>query len=398
MRNQALEPGPVRQRLGPLLFLAGIFYLIFVGRVSLAPLLPNLEHDLGLTHAQAGGLFLAMAVGYIVAIFGSGLVSQRLTHRGTVLLCALLVGSVLLIAPFLARGRWSMNVVCLIIGLSAGLYLPSGMAALTSFVRPGDWGKAIAVHELAPSGAMVSAPLIAELLLDGLSWRGVLALVGAATLLLGLAYARWGRGGEIPGHSPNPAALASLLKLPAIWLMILFFALAIGASLGIYTMLPLYLVSEKGLDQGWTNLLVGLSRLPGLAMAFVAGWAHDRFGPRASLMTIMGITGLATLGLGLGSGGWLVASVMLQPTVAVCFFPVGFAALSGAAPAQLRGVALSLCTSLSFVLGGGLLPTFIGWMGEHFSFGAGVVVFGLLVLAGAALTPLLPRGAPQITK
>lgn len=58
----------------------------------------------------------------------------------------------------LAQGLYSLGAVCLGLGLAAGLYLPSGVAALTSFVRPRDWGKAVAMHEIAPNGGMVLAP------------------------------------------------------------------------------------------------------------------------------------------------------------------------------------------------------------------------------------------------
>ncbi len=379
-----LSPGAFTQRLGPLSFLAGIFLLNFVGRVSLAPLMPNIEANLGLNHAQAGLLFLMLSVGYFVAVFSSGVVSQRLTHRGVVLISALAVGVVLCLAPF-SRGAVGLGAICLGLGLASGLYLPSGMAALTSFVQSRDWGKAVALHEMAPNGGMILAPLAAELLLEGLTWRGVLALLGGMSLLLGLAYARWGKGGEEPGRAPSPAAVAELLRLPAVWLMVVFFSLAIGASLGIYTMLPLYLVAEKGFDQGMANLMVAGSRVPGLALAFGAGWAHDRFGARASLVAIFTITGLATLALGLGQHWLLVTAVFVQPAVAVCFFPVGFAALSLVAPPHLRGVAVSLATPLAFILGAGVLPAFLGWMGQNHSFGAGIAVFAGLVWAGGVL-------------
>ena len=82
MRDQPLPPGAFSQRLGPLGFLTGIFLLNFTGRVSLAPLMPNIETDLGMNHAQAGMLFLFMSVGYFLALFFFGaLLSQRLTHR-----------------------------------------------------------------------------------------------------------------------------------------------------------------------------------------------------------------------------------------------------------------------------------------------------------------------------
>ncbi|MBU1154605.1 MAG: MFS transporter [Proteobacteria bacterium] len=384
MREQPLSPGAFTQRLGPLSFITGIFLLNFMGRVSLAPLMPNIEANLGLNHAQAGVLFLFMSVGYFLAVFSSGIVSQRLTHRRVILISALSVGVMLCLAP-LARSLYSLGAVCLGLGLSAGLYLPSGVAALTSFVRSQDWGKAMALHEMAPNGGMILAPLIAELLLEGLTWRGVLILIGGLSLVLGLAYARRGRGGEEPGTAPSPAAMAELLRLPAVWLMVVFFALAIGASLGIYTMLPLYLVAERGFDQSWANLMLAASRLPGLVMAFGAGWAHDRFGARASLVAIFAVTGLATLTLGLSSGWLLVVAVFVQPAVTVCFFPVGFAALSLVAPPHLRGVAVSLATPLAFILGAGVLPAFLGWMGMHHSFGTGIAIFAGVVWLGGAL-------------
>lgn len=391
MREQPLSPGAFTQRLGPLGFITGIFLLNFVGRVSLSPLMPDIESGLALNHAQAGLLFLFMSVGYFTTVLLSGVLSQRITHRGVVLVSALSVGTVMCLTP-LVQGLWSMAAVCLGLGMAAGLYLPSGVAALTSFVRARDWGKAVAMHEIAPNGGMVLAPLAATLLLDLLSWRGVIVLIGTLSLLLGLAYARWGRGGEEPGTAPSPAAVAELLRLPAVWLMVVFFSLAIGASLGIYTMLPLYLVTEKGFDQTWANLMLSASRVPGLLLAFGAGWAHDRFGARASLVAIFAATGLATLALGL-SGSWLlVVAIFLQPAVAVCFFPVGFAALSLVAPPHLRGVAVSLATPLAFMLGGGALPAFLGWMGEHYSFGMGIAVFAGLIWLGGALAFALRPG------
>lgn len=397
MRQQPLPPGAFSQRLGPLGFLTGIFLLNFVGRVSLSPLMPDIESGLGLNHAQAGLLFLFMSVGYFVAVFTSGVFSQRITHRGVVTVSALSVGVVMGLAP-LARGLWSMGAVCLGLGLAAGLYLPSGVAALTSFVQARDWGKAVAMHEIAPNGGMVLAPFLATLLLELLSWKGVLSLIGIMSLLLGLAYIRWGRGGEEPGRAPSPAAVGELLRVPAVVLMVVFFSLAIGGSLGIYTMLPLYLVAERGFTPDWANVVLGLSRMPGLFLAFVAGWAYDRFGARTSLITIFAAGGLATLALGLAQDGLLVAAIFLQPSIAVCFFPVGFSALSRVAPPHLRGVAVSLATPLAFLIGGGMLPAFLGWMGEHYSFGTGIAVFAGLIWLGGVLAFTLRNPANGVAE
>ncbi|NIW91585.1 MAG: MFS transporter, partial [Phycisphaerae bacterium] len=55
-----------------ILFLASIFFLSYNGRSITGPLLPSLELDLGLSHAQCGGLFIFLFLGYLVALLGSG--------------------------------------------------------------------------------------------------------------------------------------------------------------------------------------------------------------------------------------------------------------------------------------------------------------------------------------
>ena len=75
-----------------MLILVGIFYLNFVARVAMAPLLPLVETELGLGHGEAGSLFFFIAVGYGLGLLGSGFISSRLIHRHTITLSTLAVG------------------------------------------------------------------------------------------------------------------------------------------------------------------------------------------------------------------------------------------------------------------------------------------------------------------
>jgi NNP family nitrate/nitrite transporter-like MFS transporter len=81
------------------------------------------------------------------------------------------------------------------------------------------------------------------------------------------------------------------------------------------------------------------------------------------------------------------AVVFLQPMVAVCFFPAGFAALGMVVPPSARNIAVSFTTPMAFMIGAGAVPTLIGVIGDLQSFGLGVSLVGGLILAGA----LLPR-------
>jgi NNP family nitrate/nitrite transporter-like MFS transporter len=86
--------------------------------------------------------------------------------------------------------------------------------------------------------------------------------------------------------------------------LIFLFGLAITGSLGIYNMLPLYLVTEHGLSQEWANSLVGISRISTIGMAFLSGWATDRLGPKTIMVSVFLITGVLTLLLGIVSTNW----------------------------------------------------------------------------------------------
>ena len=63
-------------------------------------------------------------------------------------------------------------------------------------------------------------------------------------------------------------------------------------------------------------------------------------------------------------------------------FAAGFAAIARMVQPNLRSIATAFITPTAFLIGGGLIPTAIGFMGEVHSFGLGIVVIGsLLVLA-----------------
>ncbi len=377
--------------LGAVLFLTAVFLLNFLSRVSLGPLLPHLEVALGLGHAQAGGLLLWLSLGYFVSLFASGLVSQRLGHHRTVWVSAVGVGVVLLVLP-LAEGTLGLGLALLALGVAAGPYLPSGIAVVTDLADQQHWGRALAVHEMAPNLSFVCGPLVAQGLADWGGWQSVPLVLGAASLLLGLTFARWGRGGRFPGRAPDPANLLALARRRETWLMMLLFGLGIGASMGVYLMLPLFLVSERGFSTAEANLWLAASRLVGVGAALAAGWVADRLGPRGAMAGVLAGAGLLTVGLGLAHGSPLWLALFLQPTVAVCFFPAGFAVLSRLVAASERSLIVSAVIPPAFVLGGGLIPAGIGWLGEELSFAWGLGLAGGLIALGSLLVAGLRLG------
>ena len=377
-------PESFRSMLGNILFLALLFFLTFIGRFIFAPLMPTIENELGITHSQAGTLFLMISLGFFAGQVCSGFLSSRVDHRGSLIISTFGLGVTLLLFN-LTSSLWTIRLILFLLGVAAGLHMPSAMATITAMVNRQEWGKAMAVHQTAPPLSLVLGPLLAILLLDLFSWRTILTLLGGMAFVVGLLFLRFGRCGEFPGDPPRPAVLKMLISQRSFWIMVVLFALAMGGTVGIYTMLPLFLVNERGFDGDWANTLLGLSRISSLFMPFVAGWLIGRFGEKIFIFIVMIVAGVTTIMLGALSGTWLLVIIFLQPAVIGCYFTAGFAALARIVQPNLRSIAAAFTTPTAFLIGGGLLPTAMGYMGQAYSFGLGIILTGFLMILSAGL-------------
>ncbi|RJX29877.1 MAG: MFS transporter [Desulfarculus sp.] len=378
----------------PLLFLTCLFFFNFASRMVLAPLLPTMEQALGFSHAAAGSLYLFIALGYCISMLAAGLVAAALDHRRTIIISAALTGLTTL-ALALGSSLWAIRLAALALGLACGLYLPSGLATLSSLVGRSYLGRALAVHELAPALTFVAVPLLATALLAWFSWRGSLIVFAAANLALALAFARWGRGGRFKGEPLNLTLLRrEALSLP-LWRLTGVFTMILGGSVGVYSLLPLFLVSEHHWPLEQANLLLALSRVSGVVMVLLGGWVTDRLGPGRAMFLVTVANGVMTLALGLAQGWWLTGLVFLQPSLTGCFFPAAFAALAYLGPLETSNLRVSLTVATAMAVGFGVVPAGIGLLGEMGAFGVGISILGGLTLLSLALLPGLALGERQ---
>ncbi len=381
-------PESFKSMLWNILFITLLFFLAFLARFIFSPLMPVIESELGITHAQSGSLFLVMSAGFFTGQIFSGFVSSKLKHRGSLALSAIGIGLALLCINFTGSFRL-LRIIMIFLGLAAGLHLPSAMATITAMVDRKEWGKAMAVHQTAPSISLVLGPFLIIWLEGLLSWRGILSCIGGLSIIVGIMFMVLGRCGEFPGDSPRPSLVKNLVTKRSFWVMVTLFALAMSGTIGIYTMLPLYLVSERGFSQDTASTLLGLSRVSGLLMPFISGWFISRLGEKKLIFFVLILAGTGTIFLGALSGMPLILIIFIQPAVLGCYFTAGFAALARIVQPQLRSIAASFTTPAAFLIGGGLFPALLGYMGETCTFSLGIVITGALMILFAPVVFLL---------
>ena len=162
-------------------------------------------------------------------------------------------------------------------------------------------------------------------------------------------------------------------------------------------MTPTYLVTERGMNPELVNTLVGLSRLSSLGIIFAAGYLVDRFGAPRVIAVVMLSAGLATAAMSLAYRPLLIAAVFLQPILTACFFPAGFTVISRIAPREMHNLTISFISPIGYAVGSGLVPLFLGFLGDRLSFASGFLIYGALLVAAALLPSFLnvKAGGPE---
>ena len=275
-------PMPFRTALPWTGFVALLFLLNYMSRSTLTPLLVSIEEDLGIGHAQATSLLLMQSAGFSSALAASGFLLSRFKPRQIATIPLAIAGGILLLMP-LVHTLGQARLVFVAFGLGVGFYFPAGMATLSSLVFPKDWGKAVAIHELAPNTGFILIPLLAQAGLMFTDWRGVFAIMGVLMICTAGAFLLWGRGGNTRTDAPSFKGCGVLLKNPASWIVALLMAVSMIGEFSIYSILQIFLVSAAGFGPEEANLGLSISRLAMPVIVIAAGWAADRFNAKRTV-------------------------------------------------------------------------------------------------------------------
>jgi len=374
----------------PLFIFFGLWFLNFSTRAIFSPLLPLIEDSLSISHGEAGGLFTSLAMGYSLALLLAGRFASVWGYKRTVVYGFVGTGLVFLGLQW-AESYLTFHILFFLLGIATGTYIPSILPIITETYESRHWGKALGIHDSAASLSIFSIPILVALSLHLLSWKILLLILGAASLLLPIYF--WKVSIE-PKHetSQQGSPVADLFKRRPIWIIGLLWIFAAGSCLGVYSILPLYLIKERGIDFHFANTLFGISRVGGVFVSIFIGFLTDRFGYRFMLILCLVTTGLSTIGLALSSTlPMILVTLILQATLSVGFFPAGLAALSNLTPLSERSMAIGVAVSIGMIFGMGFTPLLLGIIADHLSFQVGILWLGILTSFSSLAVRLLGK-------
>jgi MFS transporter, NNP family, nitrate/nitrite transporter len=333
---------------------------------------------MSLSQASAGALYMFMACGTSLAVFAAGHLALLIGYKRLILISFSMLAAAFAGLSF-AESYWTVGLILLCVGIASGLYLPSAIPMLTAIFERQHWGKVIAFHETAAGFSLVSIPLIIALLLGIIPWRAIFLLFAASIAVIIVVFALY-----VPmqqAEKQQSVAIASLFRRPE-FLAILVLWVACGTlSMGIYNIIPLFLVNEKGYLLEQANQVFSMTRIGGFLGQIVIGFFLDRYSVRTILFLLTLAGGLATIGVAIVTSPMLLSFILLlQATFCVVFFPVGIVAIAKVTLPQERGIFTGVIMGISGLTGIGATPFLLGAIADIASFQLGFMLLGALTL------------------
>jgi len=365
-----------------LFFLWFLWFINFITRIVFAPILPLIEDEFMINHAQASSIFIFLSTGYSAAVIVAGFFSGRFGYKKSIVLSLGVLGLVAFLVP-LVQSFYLLYLFAFVIGFSVGFYLPSAIPLITEYYSEKTWGKAIAIHDSGAPSAIFATPFVALFLLHFFPWRGIFIVLACIFLICSLVFCFV--SSEVKVSNPPKTVFSDLVKIKSLWLMAVIWVFGAGANLGIYSIVPLYLTKELQLDIGYANTILGFSRLGAVGMAIAFSFLMGRFNLRKIMFIVMIITGGLTVLMGLVSVRYIGIVLFLQAFFVTAFFPAGLVAIAKTFSREMRSLATGIILAVSIGFGGGIIPYLLGVSGDRISFRLGITILGIFTALSSRL-------------
>lgn len=392
-------PAAAKASLLPAVFLALGTFAIGTEGFMIAPLLPTISADLGMSLPAAATLVVVFTLVLAVSSPVSTVLTARVNRRDALVLAMTLFTAGNLVAAF-STGFGRLMAARVLMAVAAGLYVPNANSLAGVIVEPEKRGRALAIVSGGMTIAIALGLPLGALVGHAFGWRATflaVAVMGLAAIIgivAGIGRAT-GRGMAVASLRER----VGVVRKPAVLRLL---AVTLFWSIGAYTAYPYiapYLTATLGAGEGQVGAVVSLWGFAAAVGVSAGGALNDRFG---SARVVTGSL------VALGAAFWVMAgATSLSAEVAVLpvigavalwgfsvwsFFPAQMARLIAAGPASQASVALALNTSTMYfgfsvgsAIGAGIAAT--GVLG-----GIGLVA-GASALIGLGVDALNRRAA-----
>ena len=338
------------------------FSLIFVVYSALLPVLMSAWQ---MNAAGAGLVQSGWHVGYLISLFGAGLLTDRIGARRTFLSMSVAACASAVLFAIFSNGFWSGLLLYFFAGLASGGSYTPVLALIAQRYGPEKRGSAMGWFLAASSFGYAVSLIACAAIAPWAGWRAGLALSAVATL----AGAALGWLALRDTRDSAPHAFATLPWLESarqLWrnkpakLAIGSYTLHCWELLGMWAWLPAFLVAAAAQGGDLSSSLAigvgiaGMTHLAGVVGSIAGGTLSDQIG-RTRVILIMSLASLVcsfSFGWMLGCAFWLIALVaIIYNLTAIGDSSVFSTVLTETVPPSQIGFAFSVRSVLGFGVG-----------------------------------------------
>ncbi len=370
-----MNPSNMRMTAVGLLVLAGCINFIDRSAVSIA--LPAIRADLHLSAGEAGLLLSAFAWSYAVAQLPAGSVVDRLGARSA-LAAGLALWSLVQAASGLAGSLSQFIIARIALGIGEAPMFVGGARVCTDRFDPADRAVPMGLLNASASLGPAIAPLLLTPLMVVAGWRASFAALGAAGLLVAIAWAVIyrdpARQADTTPRIAGPSQWRELARQRSVWGLLFGFGGTVYVTWLYVTWLPGYLQQRWDMPASAAALWSAAPQFAGFLGAIGGGWLSDRLAAR--------------LGDRMARQAPLVGGLFASATCS------GLAAIAGSPAAALIAISVALfsanlATTCGWALAAALAPAALVATVEAMANIGGSV--------GGSLAPLVTGSVVQAT-
>jgi MFS transporter, NNP family, nitrate/nitrite transporter len=302
------------------------FFLCFFAWFGIAPLMPVIRTELGLTKAQIGNLIIASVAATIVARLVVGWLCDRIGPRRA-FAGLLILGALPVMGIGLAHSYETFLLFRLGIGAIGASFVVTQFHTTLMFAprvvgtanaMTAGWGNlGGGVTQLAMPALF--AAMVGAGLAPASAWRAAMVLVGAVCIAAGIAYlyvtqdTPEGNVAELRarglwGRARSRGSFLAACRDPRVWALFGLYGACFGVELTINNVGALYFADNFGMSLGTAGALAALHGLVNVFARALGGYLGDRAGARFGLR---------------GRVWWLFAAILCEGLCLLVFSRAG---------------------------------------------------------------------------